>query len=147
MLTFLLGFIPGAEPFVALLGRNKLLNGVLNGLVIAAAMWIALGVFGHIEFGRGEKHERAKWEAASAAAAKRNAEAVAASDAQRSVDTNTVATSEKGRTDAIHAGPDAAPSGPELRLACQRLRAQRVSEARLPVACRLGGPAQAAAQR
>jgi hypothetical protein len=132
MLTFLLGFIPGAGPFVALIERNKLLKGVLNGLIIAAALWIALGVFGHIEFGRGEKHERAKWEAAAAKLQAQNTKAQAAADAQRATDTATVTASAKGRSDAIQAGADEAPSATQHRADCQRLRAHYGPKASLP---------------
>lgn len=115
------------------------------GAVLGAALALPVGQC------QGAHAERARQEAKAAEAALqatiRNDAAKEAAALQRQADQATVSAAEKGRTDAIRAGNDEAPSGPELRLACQRLRAQHVAEHRLPEPCRSQRPAEASTQR
>jgi hypothetical protein len=131
-------------PLAALaLGRAWWKAGV--GVVIGAALALPVG---QCQGANAEKARQKTRDAEAALQAEiRNAAAKEAAAAQRAVDLARVTAAEKGRTDAIRAGADEAPSGPELRLACERLRAQGTAAARLPAVCRPGGSGQAPVDR
>ena len=81
----------------------------------------------------GAKRERLKAEAERAAVLQRNTTAHQKAAEQRASDEALTRKDQEARDDAIKAGPDEAPSGPELRLACERLRKQQGT--RVPAAC------------
>jgi hypothetical protein len=132
MLTFLLGSIPGAGPVLAFLQANPLIKGIINGTLILVGVLLVGWAIHHHGYSAGLKHERAKWEAAAAKLQAQNTKAQAAADAQRATDTATVTASAKGRSDAIQAGADEAPSATQHRADCQRLRAHYGPKASLP---------------
>lgn len=105
----------------------------IPGAVVGAAMAFPLG---HCA---GERDAKAAFRAAQAEAALkaevRNAAANEAAAVQRAADTARISTAAKGRTDAIRAGADEAPSGPECRLQRRRLLDLGYAPADLPV-CR-----------
>jgi hypothetical protein len=136
--------IPLAIPGAALaLARSWWKAGL--GVVIGAALALPVG---QCQGANAEKSRQAARNAEAALQAEiRNTAAKEAAAAQRAADLARVTAAEKGRTDAIRAGADEAPSGPELRLACERLRAQGTAAARLPAVCRPHNPAQAPTDR
>ncbi|MBX3482558.1 hypothetical protein [Phenylobacterium sp.] len=105
----------------------------IPGAVVGAALAFPVG---HCA---GERDAKADFRAAQAEAALkaeiRNAAANEAAAVQRAADTARVTASKKGRTDAIRAGADEAPSGPECRLQRRRLLDIGYAPADLPV-CR-----------
>ena len=125
------------DPATALgLARSnwKAVAGVLLGALLAFNVGSCMG------HNKGVKAERSRWQAEAAKLKAKAAEASQKASDQRAQDTLTVTTKAEERTDAIRAGADEAPSGPELRLACSRLRQQGTPDARLPAVCRPGSP-------
>lgn len=70
--------------------------------------------------------------AANAEAARQNAAILARQAPERTAEAARLDSTAKGRTDAIHAGADEAPSGPECRLNRRRLLDAGAREADLP---------------
>lgn len=102
---------------------------------VAAGIALALPV-GQCQGASAEKaRTAARIAEAEARAQAANNALVQAQAAQREADAARTATAAKGRTDAIHAGPDGPVSGPECRLNRRRLLDAGAREADLP-ACR-----------
>lgn len=129
----LLNLIPGAAPVSAVLSLARRWWKAAAGAVLGAMLCFPLA---HCD---GVHDERAAAKArARAAADVQAARAAAASEAaavRRARDAADLQAKFKERSDAIHAGADEAPSGPECRLNRQRMLQHGANPAKLP-ACR-----------
>lgn len=123
--------IPLAALIPTALGFAKSNWRAIAGAVLGAALALPVGQC------QGASAERAKLRAdiaeAHARAEAANAALLERAGRERAADAAKITAAAKGRSDAIHAGPDARPSGPECRLARKRLLDAGAREADLPV--------------
>ena len=117
------------------------LGGLLLGMLIAFPLGTCSGAADM------KDKMQAEARAQAAAQAQRNAAAIEAAAQQRVQDILANQSAAEERIDAIRSRPDEAANGPQLALACARLRQQGTAESKLPRACRpVAGP-QAPAKR
>lgn len=130
-----LALIPGVGPVLAYFAANRWARRLAAGAGLLLA--VLLLVFGIYQKGRHDERvaQAQAIAAANARAELRAAAATAAAAGERAADQAAISAAAKGRTDAIHAGPDETPSGPELRLNRERLCAPGAPTADL-AACR-----------
>lgn len=117
----------------------------LGGLVLGMLIAFPLGTCS----GAADMKDRmqAKYEKAAAVQAQRNAAAIEAAAQQRVKDILANQSAAEERIDAIRSRPDEAANGPQLALACARLRQQGTADSKLPAACRSVGAGKAPAKR
>lgn len=147
MILWLLSFIPGVGPFLAMVNRNPWIKRALD---FAAVILIGLVVI--VVFVRHERHiQAAKDEAARAAALaesdKRDREAQTNAALERQADAAQVAAVNEELSHADDATADSRPSDARRAFLCGVLRHQAGRGAALPTECGPSGSAGAAAHR